>query len=393
MSADGLIAALARLQHDACDIIHCYREDYARQYHPDLSPLGWHLGHCIYTELFWIRGQLLSRFDEVTPLRACYDPTCMEKSTRGAHLPDHDTLCCWAMDAQAESVSLLNDYILRPPTHKTHHQSALMRDHFLLHFLIQHYAQHLETMRIVLTQRHAQNTSGFNVSKPLTSHPPCTHAESLVAGEYRIGSDTEFLPYDNEYPPHTAHLDACKIAKRPVTNGEFLHFMEACGYTTPHHWSVAGWKWRQNTACHHPALWQQDIKRRWFGVATDGGYDLDPEQAVWGLSYFEAQAYAHFVGGRLPHEYEWEAAMQRGILSSVGQVWEWCGNSFHPYPGTLPFRAFPYDGYSLPYFDGQHYVMRGGSRYTETALKRRSFRNYYLADKRHQFSGCRVVWD
>jgi len=116
---------------------------------------------------------------------------------------------------------------------------------------------------------------------------------------------------------------------------------------------------------------------------------------VWGINYHEAQAFANWASlhhgqTRLPHEYEWEAAKQSDCLKITGQVWEWCQNSFHPY---VNFRAFPYDGYSMPYFDASHFVMKGASRYTENVIQRNSFRNYYQADKRHQFAGCRLVFE
>ena len=73
-----------------------------------------------------------------------------------------------------------------------------------------------------------------------------------------------------------------------------------------------------------------------------------------------------------------------------GGAWEWCGNRFHPYPG---FRTFPYDGYSLPWFDGRHHVLRGASPYTLSCLRRASFRNFYTPEKRHVFAGCRLAFD
>ena len=108
-----------------------------------------------------------------------------------------------------------------------------------------------------------------------------------------------------------------------------------------------------------------------------------------GLSRFEAAAFARWAGGALPHEYQWEVARRRGVLDGVGAAWEWCANAFHPYPG---FRAYPYREYSAPWYDGRHFALRGGGRYTEPEIKRASFRNYYTADCRHIFAGVRLLY-
>ena len=110
--------------------------------------------------------------------------------------------------------------------------------------------------------------------------------------------------------------------------------------------------------------------------------------AVTGLTYFEASAFAVWAGLRLVHEYEWEVAANLEVLSGLGEVWEWCSNIFHPYHG---FSACPYREYSVPWFDQQHYVLRGGSRYTEPEIRRTSFRNYYLAGADYLFSGIRLA--
>jgi iron(II)-dependent oxidoreductase len=129
-----------------------------------------------------------------------------------------------------------------------------------------------------------------------------------------------------------------------------------------------------------------------------GAYDLPGDAAVSGISYYEAQAYVQwlkqtrpdsFADVRLPHEYEWEIARRLQLLEDCGQAWEWCSNTFHPYPG---FQAFPYDRYSKAWFDGNHFTLRGGSLQTRPAIKRPAFRNFYNADKRHIFAGLRLAY-
>ena len=372
-----------------------HREDFNIQYHPDLSPLGWHLGHCVYTETYWIREQLLGQAIPDQTLKLYYVPELAEKSDRGEALPEHPDLCQWARENQQENLKLISQY---QNSSSNSNNRPLMQNHFLLHFLIQHYAQHFEVIHMILMQRALQNSVDFSVQQPLTSSEINTSTVLLNAGSYTIGAQTGFLPYDNEYPPHEFKTGTIKIADKPVSNSEFLLFMEESGYQTQEYWDQEGWQWKEKFNISCPEFWRQDSQENWFGVDIEDPHELDPEFPVWGLNYFEALAVANWSGGRLPHEYEWEAAKQHDCLKNTGQVWEWCQNSFHPYQGTAQgfkqeFRAFPYDGYSIPYFDGSHFVMKGASRYTQEVIRRSSFRNYYQADKRYQFAGCRLVFE
>lgn len=360
------------------------------QFHPDLSPLGWHLGHCIYTESYWIRQRLLGTPPADDNLQSLYVPELTDKTERARALPEHADLCSWAYEQQQENLNLLSS-----TQDQDHH--PLMQNHFLLHFLIQHYAQHSEVMQMILVQANLQRDLNYRVKQALMSSELNTTSVRLPAGHYTIGSQTNFLPYDNEYPPHKFNTADLNIAQKPISNSEFLLFMEDSGYQTQKYWSQTGWQWQFQHQATCPDSWRRDEQLDWFGVDVDGPLDLAPDLPVCGINYFEAQAFANWFNARspgtsvrLPHEYEWEAAKQQHCLKQAGTVWEWCDNSFHPYSG---FQAFPYDGYSLPYFDAAHFVMKGASRYTQSVIQRASFRNYYQADKRHQFGGCRLVFE
>ena len=397
LNSTSLIRQFSAYQQKVLRLCEQYPDDLNSQFHPDLSPLGWHLGHCVYTETYWVKEQLLCDPSPDQELQSHYVPELVKKSDRGKTLPDHFELCKWASESQHENLELLIKYQDRHYQNRKHQNSnkhELMRHQFLVHFLIQHYAQHFETMHMILVQRALKNTVNFFVQQPLASSDINTSTIVLNAGDYTVGAQTDFLPYDNEYPPHEFRTGDIQFSDKPVSNSEFLLFMEESGYQTQEYWGQQGWQWKEKYNISCPEYWLQDSQQNWFGVDIEGPHELDPEFPVWGLNYFEALAVANWAGGRLPHESEWEAAKQHDFLKNTGQVWEWCQNSFHPYQGsTQGFRAFPYDGYSIPYFDGSHFVMKGASRYTQEVIQRSSFRNYYQADKRYQFAGCRLVFE
>ena len=393
MNSTTIFKLLLAYQQKVLELCEKHSKDFNIQYHPDLSPLGWHLGHCVYTENYWIKEQLSGISSPDQELKTHYVPELTNKLDRSEALPDHSELCQWARYRQKENLGLLKKYQNRKYQAVIDH--PLMQHNFLLHFLIQHYAQHLEVMHMILGQKALQECVGFEVKQPLSCSELNTSTVLLKAGSYILGLQTDFLPYDNEYPSHEFKTKDINIVDKPVSNSEFLLFMEQSAYQNPEHWSPEGWRWKENFDISCPEFWLKDDRQNWFTVDISGPHDLDPDHPVWGINHHEAQAFANWTSlhqgqVRLPHEYEWAAAKQNGSLKNTGQVWEWCHNSFHPYAG---FKAFPYDGYSMPYFDGSHFVMKGASRYTENVIKRSSFRNYYHADKRHQFAGCRLVFE
>lgn len=354
-----------------------------QQFHPDLSPAGWHLGHCVYTEQYWI-DEVARQQPLAAELRTLYVPEYAPKPERGKRLPTTEKLLAWAQEQQRLNLGKIEQLY-------THRQSSrLLRRGYLIDFLIQHYAQHYETLCQIKVQQQKQLAETYQVHKTLHGHTATADMFELVAGEYSIGNTQSDRAYDNEHDRHPVELAGCDLTQQPVSNARYLAFMRAGGYEQSSLWSASGWHWRQTNSITRPDHWFQDTDGHWYGIDIDGPADLPANTAVTGLSYYEAEACARWLGGRLPHEHEWEAALRQGGLQKTGQAWEWCSNPLFPYPG---FAAFPYDGYSMPYFDDAHFVMRGGSRYTQRVIKRPSFRNYFEADKRHQFAGLRVAFD
>ena len=357
---------------------------YCEQYHPDLSPTGWHLGHCIYTESYWIREMFLRDKPCDDALAKLYNPLLSGKPERGAALPEHDELCAWAKKNQTENITLLKN-------HQDHYDPLnLMQNDFLLYFLIQHYAQHYETMQMSCAQAVLHSGKYIPADRPLQSSMLDRTAVKVPANTYHIGANGHRLPYDNEYPRHSIDMNEFHIGIKPVTNSEYLKFIEQDGYGQRKYWTDSGWKWCKENKITGPEYWRRDDAGRWYGINHQDTTKLVATSPVYGICRHEAEAFANWAGARLPHEQEWETAYCAGVLENTGIVWEWCSNAFYPYSG---FEAYPYDGYSLPYFDGMHYTLKGGSLLTQPVIKRASFRNYYQAEKRFLFAGLRLVFD
>ena len=368
--------------------------DYRYQYHTDLSPLGWHVGHCSFIETVWLRDRVLGDSTITDAFDWLYIPENILKPKRGPALPPRDEHLDWCSQLNKQNHELLAN---PDPVFSAH---ELNRNNYLLKFILQHHSQHAETMAMVLIQRQLQmDHSDHHVTHSLAARAITDDGHvSLPASRYCIGNTDNSEAFDNEVPLQEISLADTLISHLPVSNGNWLAFIEDGGYRETRWWSEAGNTWRKMAKVESPETWVRNTHQHWFEVSTQGCRDLNENSAVSGINLFEANAFINWLNttagltyrARLPHEYEWEAADQAGLLSGTGQVWEWCHNYFHPYPG---FSPFPYDNYSKPWFDQNHVSLRGGSEFTRPSIRRSSFRNFYNPDKRHIFSGLRLVYE
>jgi ergothioneine biosynthesis protein EgtB len=213
----------------------------------------------------------------------------------------------------------------------------------------------------------------------------------LEAGDVEIGHDGAGFAFDNELPRHRQFVAPFEIANRPVSNAEYLAFVEDGGYRRPEFWLSEGWAVVAAQRWARPVYWRQanDAMQEF---TLNGLQPLDPARPATHISHFEADAYAHWAGARLPTEFEWEVASP---AIQHGEVWEWTSSSYAPYPGFRPggrANAGAVGEYNGKFMSNQ-YVLRGASSATPSGHCRRSYRNFFPSYARWQFSGVRLARD
>ncbi|MFV1992505.1 MAG: SUMF1/EgtB/PvdO family nonheme iron enzyme [Acidiferrobacterales bacterium] len=355
------------------------------QFHPDLSPVGWHVGHCVFIESYWLQHMLGSKPETENDLQNLYFPWLSPKHERAKKIPELKNLINIAQDDHKHNLDLLNNLIEKNKDH------ALLNNNYLPEFLVQHYCQHIETLQqIILYTTLKRDWSKHECTFSIEPTEPRLPAISFSSAKTMAGCPENTFSYDNEIPRHENNIAAFSISRQAVTNSEYLGFMESGGYQDKNYWDREGLDWLQKTKNDAPIHWRKQLNNEWYCLEYGKPENLKPDTAVYGINHFEARAFTRYAGCRLPAEIEWEHAVTHngGYDLEIGQAWEWCQNYFYPYPG---FTAFPYENYSKPWFDNQHYTLRGGSIYTDARIKRPSFRNFYTPEKRHIFAGLRLA--
>lgn len=207
----------------------------------------------------------------------------------------------------------------------------------------------------------------------------------LHEGIYEVGHAGDPFCYDNELGRHKVYLQNYQIANRPVTNGEFLEFIDDGGYQNFDFWHDEAWKWINEEDISAPLHWHK-IDGRWMNYSLAGLQPLNPDRLVSHISFYEAYAFAAWKGMRLPTEFEWEAASTK---FEWGNRWEWTGSAYLPYPGFK--KATGAVGEYNGKFMINQMVLRGASIYTSPGHSRYTYRNFFHPWARWQFSGIRLA--
>jgi ergothioneine biosynthesis protein EgtB len=390
---------------------------------PDVSPTKWHLAHTTWFFETFILKKFVPGYRAEIPeyaylfnsyynaagdmyrrdLRGLISrPTVSEAQRYRASIDSHiDDLLS---DADEKLVDEVEPILVLGIHHEQQHQELLITD-------IKHvFAQN--PLHPVFRQRNHDV-----VAKKITPIQFIDFEETVAT----IGHDGRGFAYDNEGPRHQALVPAFALASRPVTNGEYIAFIEDSGYHRSEFWLSLGWITVNEQRWDAPLYW---TKRdgTWRNFTLFGFRPVDESEPVTHISYFEADAYANWAGARLPTEFEWERAASgcpiegnfvedelfhpAALPSTVsvdtaprdlrlhrmfGDVWGWTRSAYSPYPG---YRAAPG---ALGEYNGKfmcnQYVLRGGSCATSRTHIRRTYRNFFQPEKRWQFTGIRLARD
>ena len=398
-------------------------------------PIIWHLAHIGVFEAYWLLQKLKGEDAPDERYQRIFDPISTPRE-ESRNLPERRE-----MKAYLDGV---RERVLRHLGNVEFEESdPLLRDAYIFRLVLEHEQQHQETLAYLFQllspgkkTRPAEiltpGTPAGGASRKALFAPPREMA-SIAESDFQLGATAGGFAYDNELPLHTVHLPAFKIDKLLTTNEEYAHFIEEGGYRRRECWSAEGWDWKERENWSAPLYWtQQNGEWRVQGMFDEGL--LEKEHPVWGVSWYEADAYARFMKKRLPTEAEWEkaaggcgsgqkkprfawgdegptpqlcnfnyhfwgtsavgsfppGASACGCLDMAGNVWEWTSSPFLGYPD---FKAFPYPEYSEEWFDGDHRVLKGGSWATQASTLRISFRNFFRRHFRIAFAGIRCAAD
>ncbi len=398
-------------------------EDCVVQSMPDVSPTKWHLAHTTWFFETFILKKFVPGYRTEIPEYA-YLFNSYYNAAGDMHRRDLRGLISRPTVTQAQryraSIDSHIDDLLSNPD-----ESLLdeMKEILVLGF--HHEQQHQELLITDIKHVFAQNPlypvfrqrNRDVAAKKITPIQFIDFEETVTA----IGHNGNEFAYDNEGPRHQALVPAFSLATRPVTNGEFIAFIEDNGYSRPEFWLSLGWMTVNEQRWNAPLYW---TKRdgAWWNFTLSGLRPVDQSEPVTHVSYFEADAYANWAGARLPTEFEWERVALScpiegnfvetelfhpvALVSAVsadkpgkgqrlhqifGDVWEWTRSAYSPYPG---YRAAPG---ALGEYNGKfmcnQYVLRGGFCATSRIHIRRTYRNFFQPEKRWQFTGIRLARD
>ncbi len=391
-------------------------------------PILWHLAHLGVFESYWLLQKLSGQAPPDARYERIFDAirTPREESK---DLPTRREMEGYLRRVRGGVLEALDRFDFDDP-------EPLKAGGYVFDLVLEHELQHQETLCNLFQLLDPSKKTRPDVA-PLGAFEGTTvtagEMVSIPAGTFLMGAPWDSFAYDNERPAQEVFVNEFRIARAPVTNGEYARFVGEGGYGRREFWTEEGWASLKREGWQCPLYWRREggawVERLMFEEA-----ELRPEHPVAGVSWYEAEAYAKFAGRRLPTEAEWEKAASwdeaqnakrryawgdeapddsranfgrrrwgttpvaahpqgvsaYGCLDVTGNVWEWTAT---PFEGFRGFEPFPYPEYSQEWFDGDHRVLKGGSWATRPAVLRNSFRNFFRRHFRIAFAGLRLATD
>jgi iron(II)-dependent oxidoreductase len=401
--------------------------DLVRQHSPLMSPLVWDLAHIANQEELWLLRAVGGRDAMHPEMDSLYDAFEHPRAQRPA-LPlfPPAQARAYGHEVRGRVLDLLEK--------ASFHGPRLAANGFAFGMIAQHEVQHDETMLATHQLRAGAPALTAPPPGPAPADAATLPAEVLVpGGPFTMGTSAEPWALDNERPAHQVHVPAFWLDTTPVTNAAYAEFIADGGYDNPRWWTARGWEHRQRAGLVAPLFWERDGERGgWLRTSFGVTAPVVPAEPVMHVCWYEADAYARWAGRRLPAEAEWEKAArfdpgsgrsrrypwgdddpvpalanlgQRhlrpapagsypdgaapcGARQLVGDVWEWTGSDFLPYPG---FEAWPYKEYSEVFFGPEYKVLRGGAFGVSPVACRGTFRNWDYPVRRQIFAGFRTA--
>jgi ergothioneine biosynthesis protein EgtB len=302
----------------------------------------------------------------------------------------------------------------------------------LINVAIEHRLMHAETLAYMLHQEPLERKVKLREFADFNVSPVVHRSIEIPAGTATLGLTREsgVFGWDNEFDRHRVDVPAFSIDQYPVTNQQYMEFIQAGGYKAREFWGQPDWDWKCAQNISHPAFWNRESEQ-WLYRTMFEDIPLPPTWPVY-VSQAEAKAYASWAGKALPTEAEWQRAAYGnlsgeereypwgseapeekfgnfdfarwspapvnafpagrsafGVEGLLGNGWEWTSTEFAPFPGFEPFPF--YRGYSADFFDGQHFVLKGGSARTASCMLRSTFRNWFQSHYQFAYTGFRCV--
>jgi ergothioneine biosynthesis protein EgtB len=378
-------------------------EDCCAQSMPDASPIKWHLAHTTWFFETFILEPREAGFQPFHPafrvlFNSYYNGVGAKhpRAQRGLLTrPALDLVLAYRADVDQRMARLLAS---------APGDAALAA---LVELGLQHEQQHQELMLTDVKHLLAQSPLyPAYLESPLPASTPVAPLAwiDFDGGLAEIGHTGAGFAFDNELPRHRQYIAPFALASRLVTNAEYLEFIEAGGYRDPALWLSDGWDLVTKGVLQQPLYWVRD-GGQWLEFTLHGLQPLDPARPATHLSLYEADAYARWRGARLPTEAEWEfaardatlacgdlhprAAGSAGLAQMFGECWQWTSSSYAPYPGFAPAEG------AIGEYNGKfminQYVLRGSSCATPHGHARASYRNFFPAGARWQFTGIRLA--